>query len=61
MEEAEVLVASTAGEPVDSKTLVDVIKQQEVLIKEEELEKIEQKKEKEIKVCVWLIVGVVCK
>ena len=35
VEEAEVIVADTAGEAVDNKMRLDVIKQQEELIKEE--------------------------
>ena len=47
------LVASTSGEPVDSKTLADVIQQQEMLIKEEEKEKVAEKKKKEQKVYAY--------
>ena len=50
-------MASTAGEPVDSKTLADVIQQQEIFIKEEEKEKVEEKKEKEQKVCFNVTAG----
>ena len=44
MDEAEVLVADTSGENVDNKTRLDLIRQQEQLIKkeaEEEEEEIE--------------------
>lgn len=46
VEEAEVLVASTAGESVDNRTRVDVVQQQEILIREEEREKMERDREK---------------
>jgi LETM1 and EF-hand domain-containing protein 1 len=44
VEEAEVRVADSSGEAIDNKTRLDVIRQQETLIREEEAEK---KKEKE--------------
>lgn len=40
------LVASTAGEAVDNRTRVDVVQQQEILIREEEREKMERDREK---------------
>ena len=46
MDEAEVLVASTVGESVDNRRRVDVIRQQEILIREEEREKMERHRER---------------
>lgn len=49
------MVASTTGEVVDNRRRVDIIKQQEILIREEQREKMErerEKLEKEMKVCV---------
>lgn len=40
------MVASTSGETIDNKRRVDVIKQQEELIKEEEREKMEKNETK---------------
>ena len=60
VDEAEVLVASTVGESVDNRRRVDVIKQQEILIREEEREKMERHRErleKEMRVSCNLIIG----
>ncbi len=49
IDEAEVLVADTSGESVDNKTRLDLVRQQEELIKEEALEK---EMEKEVRVTI---------
>lgn len=46
VDEAEVLVASAAGETVDNKRRAEIIRQQETMIKEDEKEKIEEILEK---------------
>ena len=52
------MVASTTGEVVDNRRRVDIIKQQEFLIREEQREKMEkerEKLEKEMKVNLFII------
>ena len=52
VEEAEVLVADTAGESIDNKTRIDVIRQQEELIKEEAEEK-EKEVRRRLSACLY--------
>jgi LETM1 and EF-hand domain-containing protein 1 len=56
--EAEILVASTAGEAVDNYVKASAILKQEVLIREEQKEKMEREREvleKEIKVLFYVL------
>ena len=46
LDEAEVLVASTAGEMVDNRTRADIVREQERMIKEEQKESKKEKKTK---------------
>ena len=55
VEEAGVRVADSSGETVDNKTRLEVIRQQETLIKEEAAEKRKEVSIKSLSLAVWYI------